>query len=170
MRERVGLYLSWMILFVGVAMTAHAQQQVAAGITHAEMRAFVYSALAIAGLAVVGGVAGVLAWILARDRDLQRENMSRLEHALSEIGAGLHDAIRALDAHNSSPYAHGPASEHNHGPMNDTSDRIEGKLDRLIEDCLRHRCGLAPRNPKDSPHPRREGDSGADYTALRGKP
>lgn len=176
MRVRAGLYMSILLTFTGCAVTAHAQQQVAAGITHAEMRAFVYSTLAIAGLAVVGGVAGILAWVLARDRDLQRqaqrETISRLEAALIEIAAGLGKAIRALEDHNDSPYAHPSASEHNHAPMNAQMDAIEGKLDQLIEEHREINAGCylqSHRNPKDSPHPKREGDpAGFDGRPLRG--
>ena len=152
LRCRAGLYLSGIILFVGVALAAQATQPV----TRSEMEAFVYSQLAIAGLAVLTGGAGVLAWILARDRTLQREAQAQIITAISELAQGLNRAIRALEDHNDSKYAHAAASEHNHEPLVERIDEIDHKVDAILRDCEARACG--PRDPMRSERVRRASD------------
>jgi len=70
--------------------------------------------------------------------------------------------------------------------MNEQSDRIETKVDEIglkLHDLIRDHnriqsqegdictalADLRRRDPKDSPHQRRAGDSADDYTPLRGK-
>ena len=156
-------------------------------LTRDEMKSFVYEAIATSGVLVIGVAAGLLAWILARDREINGRRLDQIAQDISDIASGLHAsmsrAIEALEAHNNSPFAHGPASEHNHQPLIAKVDKMEAEIERVdldldklknameefIRFCKSHQCALGQRNPKDSPKPKRSTDSGADYTALRGK-
>lgn len=155
-RLRAGLYLSGLVLFVGVALAAQATQPV----TRSEMEAFVYSQLAISALAVLTGGAGILAWILQRDRALQREAQAQIITAISDVAQGLNRAIRALEDHNDSKYAHAAASEHNHEPLVERIDEIDRKVDMILRDCEGRECGA--RDPMRSERVRRASDP-ADF-------
>jgi len=164
LRLRAGLYLSALLAFVGVSLAAQATQAV----TRSEMEAFVYSTLAVAALATLTGGAGIIAWILARDRSLQREHLSQIITAISELATGLNRAVKALETHDEDPYAHGPASEHNHGPMDKKLDELDRKVDAILLDCEGRAC--AHRDPSVSPYRRRQTDpDGADHTPERGQ-
>ena len=163
LRLRAGLYLSALLAFVGVSLAAQATQTV----TRSEMEAFVYSTMAVAGLATLGGGAGVIAWILARDRSLQREHLAQIITAISELATGLNRAVRALEQHDDDPYAHRAASEHNHGPMDKKLDALDRKVDAILLDCEGRAC--SGRDPSASPSRRRATDpDGADHTPERG--
>ena len=175
-----GVYL----LGVSVALYAADPNVYPTAVTREEMKSFVYEALATSGVLVIGVAAGLLAWILARDREISGKRLDQIAQGLSDIASGMHAsmnrAIEALEAHNGNPLAPTAASEHNHGPMKDQTDRIEEKLDKLF---LEHRiirssedevCALIrasqKRDPADSPKPRREGDpEGFDGTKHRGR-
>lgn len=175
LRRRAGLYISVLLLLVGASLTARATQPV----TRSEMESFVYVTLAVGAGALIGAVWTLLSYHLGRLERMFEKGVERLEAAQ----AVAHDAVRL---HNDDPHAHGPASEHNHGPMYAQMDRIEQQgeataelLNQLIRDHNRIQqeegaiCAalaeIRKRDPKDSPKPHRKGDSGTDYTALRGK-
>ena len=163
-RLRAGLYLSGLVLFVGVALAAHATQPV----TRSEMESFVYAQLAVSAVAVLGGGAGILAWILARDRSLQREHLAQIISAISDLASGLNRAIRALEDHDKSPYAHAAASEHNHAPLDERLDELDHKIDAILRDCETRVCG--PRDPMASGRVRRASDpEGFDGRPERGR-
>jgi hypothetical protein len=131
LRTRAGLYLSGLLVFCGLSLAAQATQPV----TRSEMESFVYSTLAVAALATLTGGAGILAWILARDRDLQREHLSQIITAISELASGLNGAIKALEAHNDDEYAHGPAQKRGHEPILQRLDAVDA-LGRAISDLV----------------------------------
>lgn len=164
LRLRAGLYLSALLVFVGFGLAAQATQPV----THSEMEAFVYSKLAVSALAVLTGGAGAIAWILARDRSLQREHLAQIITAISDLAGGLNRAIRALEDHDESKYAHRAASEHNHEPLEERLDEMDHKIDLILRDCETRVCG--PRDPLRSERPRRASDP-ADFDGRpeRGK-
>lgn len=181
LRLRAGVYVSAMFLLVGLTLAAMANEP----ITRSQAESMIDARVAAAGLAVVAAF-----WILLMTF------MGRVERAVSTATAVALAA--ALKAHDEAPLAHSAASEHNHGPMNAQSDRIEEKLDALI---LEHRiirgtedevCSVIrslakqKRDPKESPHARRRDDppefdarrddirgstkpDGTDATPLRGK-
>ncbi len=164
LRLRAGLYLSAILAFVGVSLAAQATQTV----TRSEMEAFVYSTLAVAALATLTGGAGILAWILARDRSLQREHLSQIITEISELASGLNGEIKALATHDDDPYAHRAASEHNHGPMDKKLDALDRKVDAILLDCEGRAC--SGRDPAASPYRRRRTDEAeSDHTGERGK-
>lgn len=154
-------------------------------LTRDEMKSFVYEAIATSGVLVIGVAAGLLAWILARDREINGRRLDQIAQGLSDIASGMQAtmsrALEALEAHNGNPLAHTAASEHSHGPMNSHLEAVEKKLDQLL---LEHRVirgsedevcamirSLRTRSPKDSPNPKREEDpDGFDGRTLRGKP
>ena len=167
-----GLYM------LGVTLALYAADP--SPITRDEMKSFVYEALATSGVIVIGVAAGLLAWILARDREINGRRLDQIAQGLSDIATGmqasLSRAIEALEAHNGNPLAHTAASEHNHGPMNGKLDAVEEKLDsliaehRLIRDTERCLMTSMRRDPSDSPHPRRVDDPpGFDGTKHRGR-
>lgn len=174
LRRRAGLYLSAILLLAGVSLTARATQPV----TYSQMESFVYVTIAAAAGLLLGAVWTLLSYHLGRLERLFKDSIERLENA---EGA----TREALRLHNESEHAHTAASEHNHGPMNAQMDRIEQQgtktaelLNQLIRDHNRIQqeegaiCAalaeFGKRDPKDS-KPHRKGDSGTDYTALRGK-
>jgi hypothetical protein len=155
LRTRAGLYLSGLLLFCGLSLAAQATQPV----TRSEMESFVYSTLAVAALATLTGGAGIIAWILARDRSLQREHLAQIITAISELATGLNGAIRALKEHDSDPDAHGAAQRIGHAPILKRLDEIDGRLDGFF----------VPRDPSDSPVRRRHSDpAGEDHAGERG--
>jgi len=164
LRTRAGLYLSGLLVFCGLSLVAQATQTV----TRSEMEAFVYSTLAVAALATLTGGAGILAWILARDRSLQREHLSQIITEISELASGLNGEIKALATHDDDPYAHRAASEHNHGPMDKKLDALDRKVDAILLDCEGRAC--SGRDPAASPYRRRRTDEAeSDHTGERGK-
>lgn len=175
LRRRAGLYLSVILLLVGVSLTARATQPV----TRSEMESFVFLLIGGAACVLFAAVWTLLAYHLGR---LERMFQSWKEDMASAVAM----ARESLRLHDEDEHAHGPASEHNHGPMYAQMDRIEAQgtetaelLHQLIRDHNRIQqeegaicAALAEfrkRDPKDSPRPHRKGDSGTDYTALRGK-
>ena len=173
----------WLIVAVlylcGVTLALYAAGP-ADPLTRDEMKTFVYEALATSGVLIIGVAAGLLAWILARDREINGRRLDMLAQGFSDIAANVHEsmtrAIDALEKHNGNPLAHTAASEHNHGPMNDKLDAVEEKLDdliaehRLIRDTERCLLKSMKRDPADSPNPRRVGDPpGFDGTKHRGR-
>lgn len=115
LRARVPIILACGLLFAGAALAT-------TPVTRSQMESFVYSTMAAVITAAVLFGAGIIAWILARDRDLQG---ARFDSLTAEVRA----AIAALSVHNGDPLAHTAASEHNHAPMNAQLDRIEQRGD-----------------------------------------
>ena len=164
LRTRAGLYLSGLLVFCGLSLAAQATQPV----TRSEMESFVYSTLAVAALATLTGGAGILAWILARDRSLQREHLAQIITEISELATGLNRAVRALEQHDDDPYAHRAASEHNHCPIDKKLDELDRKVDAILLDCEGRAC--SGRDPAASPYRRRRTDEAeSDHTGERGK-
>ena len=132
LRQRAGAVLLGLAAFL--SLTAAAQG--VAYVTRAEMREFVWTAIASVGLGAVLIGAGPIAWIMQRDRSLQQASIDLVIAATDRLAVQIEAAIGALARHNEDPRAHVAASEHNHGPMNEQTARIEEKLDQLI---LEHR-------------------------------
>lgn len=87
-------------------------------ITQSQMEAFVYRTMAgVISTALLIG-AGVIAWLLARDRDI---NGKRFD----DLATDIREALAMFGTHNADPLAHTAASEHNHGPMQSQLDRME---------------------------------------------
>ena len=166
---------------VYLMLAASAVSAADAAVSLESVKAFVYETLAVGGVVIIGAAGGLIAWVLARDRELQGKRFERIEIGLNEMLGRLHQAIRALTDHNECTTAHTIAAEHNHQPMNDKISEIADKLDHLI---LEHRVirgsedevcamirSLRTRDPKDSPKPKRDEDpEGFDGRTLRGKP
>lgn len=164
LRLRAGLYLSALLVCAGAGLAAQATQPV----TRSEMESFVYAQLAVSAVAVLGGGAGILAWILARDRSLQREHLARILAEISGIGSRLDKALTALEAHDQSPYAHRAASEHNHAPLEERLDELDHKIDQILRDCETRVCN--PRDPMASDRVKRSSDpEGFDGRPERGR-
>lgn len=176
MRQRAGAVLLGLAAFL--SLTAAAQG--VAFVTREEMREFVWVSIASVGIGAILIGAGLIAWIMQRDRSLQQASIDLVIAATDRLADQIEAAIGALARHNEDPRAHTAASEHNHAPMNKQTARIEEKLDQLL---MEHRiirgsedevCALvrmmAKRVPNESQKPKRASDSGDDYTPLRGKP
>jgi len=174
LRQRAGAVMLGLAAFL--SLTAAAQG--VAYVTREEMREFVWTAIASVGLGAILIGAGLIAWIMQRDRSLQQASIDLVVAATDRLTDKIELAIGMLARHNEDPLAHTAASEHNHGPMNAQIDRIEEKLDSLI---MEHRvirgaedevCAalrdLRRRNPAEPPKVKRADDSGDDYTPLRG--
>ena len=170
LRLRAGIYVSALLLLVGLALAARATEP----ITKSQAEAMIDSRLAAAGVLVFGAFWVLLLTFTGRQERALTASILRLEAAVASF-------TKALADHDASPLAHTAASEHNHDPMNAQAGRIEEKLDALIlehrvirgtEDEVCHAIrSLAnqKRSPADSPNPKRKTDSGDDYTPLRGK-
>lgn len=158
LRMRAGVYISGILLLLGLALAAQATTNV----TRSEMESFVLAALGGAGVVVFGAFWILLITISGRSEKALMKSVERLENAVAAFAA-------ALAAHDNSPYAHQSASEHNHGPIEKDIHDLKMELDGFIRWCHEHQCPALPRNPESSPHPKRKTDSKDDYTPLRGK-
>lgn len=169
LRYSAPVYVSAFLLLVGISLAAHATQPM----TESQTKAFVFETIGAAAVVTFGSF-----WLLLNTL------VNRVERSLSahvdRIEQALDDALAGMKAHDENPRAHYEASEHNHKPMNEQMNSIETKLDNLLmehriirgaedEVCKFVRQMATHRDPKDSPKPKREGDSGDDYTPLRGK-
>jgi hypothetical protein len=174
-RARAGAIL--MGIAACISLTAAAQLPVY--VTPADMRVYVWTVLASVAVGTVLVGAGLLAWIMRRDRTLQQSSIDLVIAATERLAGQIEAAIDALERHNADPFSHTAAAEHHHEPMTDQTQRIEEKLDALL---IEHRIihGLAgrgcvalqvlqERDPMDSQKPHRADDVGDDYRALRGR-
>ena len=171
-RLKAGIYLSAAMLMAGCALWANATEP----ITRSQAESMIDARLAAAGLVVFGAFWVLLLTISGRSEKALAASIARLDATVSEFK-------RALEMHNDSPFAHGPASEHNHSPLFVKMDRVEEEIERVDADiermkagfeefvrfCKSHQCAMGQRDPSDSPKPKRKTDSRDDYTALRGK-
>ena len=174
LRSRIGVYVSAFLLCLGATLALANEP-----ITRSQAEAMIDGRLAAAGILVFGAFWVLLLTISGRSEKALAGSVARLEAAVDRFTSDLM-------AHNSSEYAHGPAAEHNHKPMESQMNRIEQqiketaiKLDALIHDHDRIQetegavCSaldaLRKRDPQDSPNPKRKTDSGEDYRPLRGR-
>lgn len=151
-----------------------------AAVTNAEMKTFVYETMAFAGAFIVGAAGGLIAWILARDREITGKRFDQVVTALSDLASGQHRVLRALEAHNECTTAHTAAAEHNHGPMREDIKAISEKLDNLLmehriirgsedEVCMLVRSLAEKRSPMESPNISRKTDAnGLDHRPEQG--
>lgn len=179
LRKRAG----GLVIFLLAFASATAFAQAADAVTRMEMWTAIVST--VGGGVVLG--AGLLAWILGRDREQTREGVELVIRSNERLADQIEKAMAALTHHDENPYAHPIGSATRLAPLTvsigelDTKvDVLAEKLDRLIWDHDRIQSAegdvcsalreLRNRDPKDSPHPRRGGDPhGFDGTALRGK-
>lgn len=120
LRTRVGVYASAMLLLVGAALAAQATQAV----TQSQMHEYVLSMIGAAGAVVFGAFWILLITISGRSEKALMASVARLEGAVSAFAA-------ALAQHDNSEHAHRAASEHNHGPMVASIQRVEATLERV---------------------------------------
>ena len=175
LRARVPVYLSAFLMLVAVAMAVDAAPDTGQHPTWPEISLAIWLRYGAAVATSIGAT-----WVLLAGYERRQD----ARHA--ETMKALSVAADRLRQHNEEPTAHNVASRHNHGPMNEQTQRIEEKVDALslnLHDLIRDHnriqsqegeiCtaleSLRRRDPKDSPHPRRADDSGDDYTPLRGK-
>jgi hypothetical protein len=182
LRARAALYLAICLFLGGWSLTAMATQPV----LESHMKEFVYWTFGVGAFALLGAAGAFVSHLMARMEKSIDASIARLEKTVEILG-------NDLIGHNASPFAHTAAGEHNHGPMNEQSNRIEGKVEGVssqvrelaidLHDLKRDHdrvqseegsictalAELRKRDPKDSPKPRRASDSGTDYTPLRGK-
>lgn len=163
LRSRAGLYVSAILLLAGISLTARATQPV----TRSEMESFVYVTLAVGGGALVGAVWTLLSYHLGRLERMFSSGVERIELAQARAQAEVR-------AHDDDPHAHGPASEHNHGPLMEQietiasrAERIENAVGEVLRDC--EALGCRARDPRASLQPKRSGDpEGFDGRGMRG--
>ena len=168
LRYRAPVYLSALLLLMGIALVARATQPV----TQSEMRSFVYETIAAAAVLVVGAFWILLTTINGRTERTLTEAVNRLESAVQKLIVGL-------EAHNSDPLAHSAASEHNHSPMNDKLDLMDERQQKIHDivlglkaehDLIRSEedelCAILRRRKEE---PRRKSDpEGFDASKERG--
>ena len=169
LRLRAPLHIAVLLFVTGYTLTLAATQPV----LESHMREFVYWTLGVVLFTVLGSAAAFISYLNSR---MERS----FEKAIGRLEASVAQAFDLMHFHDANPLAHIAAGEHNHGPMNAQAERIEQKLDALIlehrvirgtedEVCHAIRSLAQKRDPADSPKPRRQTDSGTDYTPLRGK-
>jgi hypothetical protein len=167
--------MSALMMLCAVTMAVGASPEVVPPPTWAEISLAIWFRY---GAAVATSIAAT--WMLLSAYEKRQDaRHTEMKDSLGKVAA-------ALASHDTNPFAHGPASEHNHGPMNAQMDRIEAQGEataKLLNDLIRDHnriqeeesaiCSalaeLRKRDPADSPKPRRAGDSGTDYTPLRGR-
>ena len=170
LRLRAPLHIAVLLFVTGYTLTLAATQPV----LESHMREFVYWTLGVVLFTVLGSAAAFISYLNSR---MERS----FEKAIARLEASVAQAFDLMHSHDANPLAHIAAGEHNHGPMNEQSNRIEAKLDALImehriirgtedEVCSAIRAlGHQKRDPAASPNPKRKDDSGDDYRPLRGK-
>jgi len=175
LRARVPVYLSAMLMLLAVGLAVDAQTVAPAPPTWPEISLAIWLRYGAAVATSIGAT-----WVLLAGYERRQD----ARHA--ETMKALSVAADRLRQHNEEPTAHDVASRHNHGPMNEQTQRIEDKVDALslnLHDLIRDHnriqsqggeiCtaleSLRRRDPKDSPRPKRADDSGDDYTPLRGR-
>lgn len=173
-RARVPVYLSALLMLCAVALAVDAAPDTGPAPTWPEISLAIWLRYGAAVATSIGAT-----WVLMAGYEKRQD----ARHA--ETMKALATAADRLQRHDENPAAHYAASAHNHGPMNEQADRVESKLDDLtmsLHDLIRDHdriqqtegavcealVELRRRNPADSPHTRREGDSRDDYTAMRG--
>lgn len=119
LRARVPLLLALMLLAGAGTVLATVP------ITQSQMESFVYRTMAgtIATAVLLGS--GVIAWLLARDRDIAAARFTDVKDTVDRMIDKLDESLILLQTHDASPLSHRAASEHNHAPMNAQLDRIE---------------------------------------------
>ena len=172
LRARVPVYISALLMLIGATLAVANEP-----ITRSQAESMIDSRLAAAGLVVFGAFWVLLLTISGRSEKALAASIDRLDKTVAEFK-------KALELHDSSPFAHGAASEHNHTPLMAKLERIEAENERLDADiermktgfeefvrfCKSHQCAFGARNPADSPKPRREDDPpDFDGTARRGR-
>ena len=172
LRARVPVYLSALMLLVGATLALANEP-----ITRSQAESMIDARIAAAGVIVFGAFWVLLLTISGRSEKALAASIDRLDKTVAEFK-------RALETHNESPFAHGPASEHNHAPLMAKLERIEAENERIDADidrmktgleefvrfCKSHQCALGARSPADSPKPRREDDPpDFDGTKHRGR-
>lgn len=199
MRRQAPMLLA--VAIVGVSYVSFAQVVISnvpapKMVTFDEVRVFVYTTLAMVLLAVCGSAAGLVAFVLNRDRasasaaaaavakavdadhKVREEQFAVIGKAVGAVGAAVAQLVEALKRHDESPFAHSAASHANHDPMLKRLDQMAADLSGLIaehrviradEDSI---CAmLRKRDPLVSPRPRRSDDSvDFDGRPLRGHP
>lgn len=175
LRARVPVYLSALLMLCAVALAVDAAPTKGEPPTWPEISLAIWLRYGAAVATSIGAT-----WVLLAGYERRQD----ARHA--ETMKALSVAADRLRQHDESPTAHDVASKHNHDPMNDQADRIEAKLESvalvlhdLKRDHDRIQCEegeictalaeLRRRDPKESPKAKRAGDSGDDYTPLRGK-
>lgn len=177
LRARVPLLCAIGLLFAGAALAT-------TPITRSEMESFVYRTMAsVISLAVLIG-SGVIAWLLARDRDIAAARFTDVKETVNRMVDKLDESLILLQTHDASEFSHLAAAKHNHAPMNARLDRIEfqgattaSALHDLRRDHDRiNGGGVCQRNPLDSPYPKRASDrdnidpvTGEPFVRLRGR-
>ncbi len=146
-------------------------------VMQSQMEAFVYRTMAgVISTALLIG-AGVIAWLLARDRDI---NGKRFD----DLSADVREALAVFKSHNADALAH-PAAFERHGEKYvaqlDRMEMMAGQTKVELHDLKRDHdrineaCALR-RSPEDSPYPKRASDrdaidptTGEPFVRLRGR-
>jgi hypothetical protein len=94
------------------------------------------------------------------------QHRESLSLGLAEIAKGFEGL---MDRHIAAHDPHPDASERMHEPLQKSIDEIERDLTAFIEWCHKNRtCFNAPRDPSESPHPKRKDDpAGFDAPKLK---
>lgn len=122
LRRRVPVICALGLLFAGAALAT-------TPVTQSQMESFVFRTMAtVVATALLLG-AGVIAWLLARDRDINAQRFNDVKETVNRMVDKLDESLILLQTHDASEFAHQPASKHNHGPMYAQMDRIETRVD-----------------------------------------
>jgi hypothetical protein len=191
MRRQAPVILA--VALVGVSLVAAAEVVLsnvpapAPAVTFDQVRVFVYTTLAMVLLAVCGSAAGLVAFVLNRDRaaaaaaadaakealaadhSVREEQFAVIGDAVKVVGAAVKQLGEALERHDEAPFAHSAAIHASHDPLTRQVSEIAESLSALrAEHNVIHRnedaiCSLLQkRDPAMSPHPRRETDDPSD--------
>ena len=161
-----------------VSLTAVAQAVKVDYVTVGEMHRFVVTSFLGGAGTILGGLAIVYAMV---DKAKTGEMRTLIQANADQVAANAKQIAELLDLfgkHHLDPDAHPAGSRARIDPINLKLDVLTEKLTTLAaqyEAIQGQESGICAaladlrrRDPKDSPHPRRAGDSGDDYTPLRG--
>lgn len=166
MRAMAGVYLSAMLLLVGMSLAAHATQAVVeAGVSRAEM----YATIGGTGAAILGAF-----WLLLGS------HTSRMEKSVEAL-------VSVMKEHHSDPMAHPAGSATRINPVMDKLDKLAESIaathtevvalraeHNVIRDSEQEVCAMVKvmkdlRGAVSAASPRRDGDEpGSDHSDKRG--
>lgn len=183
MRRQAPVILA--VALVGVSLVAAAQVVISnvpapKAVTFDEVRVFVYTTLAMVLLTVCGSAAGLVAFVLNRDRaaaaagvaaaaaalaadqGVRKEQFAVIGDAVKAVGKSVQSLTDVMTEHKRDPFAHPAVAHATYKETEERMDKMAADLSTLLaEHYLLHGRALVKRS-EDGPD--------VDIEKLRGKP
>lgn len=135
-----------------------------------------YVTLASVLITILGACAGVLAFILSRERDYQQAHFDTLNKVVTEMGQSVKDLVKVLELHNKDPFAHPEGSANRLNPIQEDLKEIKEIVIKLstehdlMQEEENNVCALIKRSSLIKEFKKRQNDpEDFDPKDLRGK-